>query len=86
MTAFEKGGETSSLKQNSGRKRKLSDWDGRTLMWIVQKDHKNTAPKITAELYEHLENPVSSNTLKRELRKTGLHGKVAIRNHFKMNV
>ena len=38
MTAFEKIGKTSSLKQKSGKKRKLSD----------RKDYKNTAPKITA--------------------------------------
>ena len=31
MTVFDKEGKTSSLKQNSGRKRKLSDKDRRTL-------------------------------------------------------
>ena len=34
MKAFVK--KTSSLKQNSGRKRKLSDGDRRTLTWIVK--------------------------------------------------
>ena len=29
MTAFKKEGKTSSLKQNSERKRKLSNWDRR---------------------------------------------------------
>ena len=57
MTAFEKERKISSLKQNSGRKRKLSDSDSRTLTWIVKKNHKNTAPKITRELNDHLENP-----------------------------
>ena len=47
MTAFE--------KQNSGRKRKLSDRDSRTLTRIVRKDRNNTAPKSTAELYDLLE-------------------------------
>ena len=51
MTAFEKEGKTSSLKQNSGRKRKLSDRDRRALTWIVRKDHQNTAPYITAEVW-----------------------------------
>ena len=37
MTTFEKEGKTSSLKQNSGRKRKLSDKDHQTLKWIVRK-------------------------------------------------
>ena len=67
ITVFEKEGKTSSLKQNSGRKLKLSDRDRRTLTWIVRKDHSYTAPKITAELNDHLENPVSSKTVRREL-------------------
>ena len=54
MTAFEKERETSSRKQNSGRKWKLSDRDCRTLRRIIRKDHKNTAPKITVELNDHL--------------------------------
>ena len=61
MTAFEKERKTSSLKQNSGRKRKLSDSD----RWIVRKDHENTAPKITAELNDYLQNPVSSKNCKK---------------------
>ena len=39
MTAFEKEEKAFLLKQNSGRKRKLSDRDRRTLTWIVRKDH-----------------------------------------------
>ena len=78
MTAFEKKGKTSSLKQNSGRKRKPSDRDCRTFTWIVWKDHKNTAPEITVELNDHLENPVSSKTVGRELHKAGCHWKAAI--------
>ena len=63
MTAFAKEGKTSSLKQNSGRKQKLSDRDRQTLTQIVWKDHKNTALKITAELNDYFENPVSSKTV-----------------------
>ena len=81
MTAFEKDGKTSSLKQNSRRKQKLSDRDHRTLMQIVRKDHKNTALKITAELNDHLEKPVSSKTI-RELQKVGFHGRAAIRKPY----
>ena len=58
MIAFEKEGKTSSLKQNSGRKRKLFESDRWTLTWIVRKDPKNTAPKITAEHNDHLEKSV----------------------------
>ena len=62
------------MKQNSARKRKLSDKDSRTLMRTVWKDHKNTAPKITADLNDHLENPVALKTVKRELHKAGFYG------------
>ena len=60
MTAFEKEGKTFLQEENSGRKRKLSSRDRRTLMRIVRKDHKNTAPKIATGLNDHLENRVSS--------------------------
>ena len=73
ISPFEQG-KASSLKQNSGRKRKLSYKSCRTLKWIVWKEHKNTAPKITAEVNDHLENPVSSTTVMRELHKDGFYG------------
>ena len=79
MTAFEKEGKNSSLKQNSGRKQKLSARDCQILTQIVRKDHKNTVPKIKAELNDHLENPVSSKTVRRELHKAGFHGRAEIR-------
>ena len=79
MTVFEEEEKTSSLKQNSGRKRKLSDRDHRTLRWIVRKDYKNTALKIIAELNDHHKNPISTKTLKRELYKAGFHRRAAIR-------
>ena len=60
MTAFEKEGKTFSLKQNTRRKRKLFDRDSRTLTRIFRKDDKNTAPKITAELNDPLEDPIFS--------------------------
>ena len=82
MTTFEKEGKTSPLKQNPGRKRKLSDRDRRTPTSIVRKDHYNTAPKITVELNDHLENPVSSKTIRRDLREAVFHGKVAIRKPY----
>ena len=39
MKAFEKEGKASSRKQNSERKRKLSDRDYQILRRIVRKDH-----------------------------------------------
>ena len=82
MTTFEKEGKTSSLKQTSGRKRKLSHRDCRTLRGIVRQDHKNTAPKMTAELNDHLENPISSKTVRKELHKAGFHRTAAIKKQY----
>ena len=73
MTAFEKEGKTFSLKQNSGRERKLSDRDLRTLTQFVRKGQKDTVPKITVELNDPLEKSVSSKTV-RELLKAGFTG------------
>ena len=82
MTTFEKDGKTSSLKQNSGRKRKLSDKNRRTLTRIVRKNHQNTALKITAKLNNHLEGVVSSKKERRELHKVGFHGRAANRKPY----
>lgn len=79
MTAFENDGKTSSSRENSGRKTILSDRDRRTLIRNVQKEPKTTAPKITAMLNNSLINPVSTQTVRRELHKAGFHGRAAIR-------
>ena len=71
-----------SLKQNSGRKRKRSERDRRTLTWIVWKDNKNIDPKFSADLNDHLKNPVSTKTVRRELYKAGLHGRTAVRKTY----
>ena len=64
-TVFEKERKTSSLEQNCRWKQKLSDKDCRTPRRIVRKDPKNTAAKMTAELNDHLEMPVSSKMVKK---------------------
>ena len=46
---------------------------------VVQKADKNTSPKITVEFNDHLENPVSSKTVRREQYKGGFHVRAAIR-------
>ena len=86
MTSFEKERKTSPLKHNSGRKRKLADRDRQALMRNVRKGHENTAPKITAELNDHLENPVSLKPISRELHKAVFHGRASIRNNIKVNL
>ncbi len=75
MTAFAKEGKFHSLKQNTGRK--LSDRDRWTLTRIVKKDHQNTA-----EIHDHLENPVSSKTVRRELHKPRFYGIAEIRKPY----
>ena len=82
MTAFEKEGKTSSLKQNSRRKEKLFDRDHRILTRIVRKDHKNTASKITTELNDHYENSVSPKTVRREQHKAGFHERATNRKPY----
>lgn len=82
MSAYQNHGKTSSDKSNSGRKKKLGDRDRRVLKRIVSKNHKTTAPKVTAELNQHLANPVSTKTVRRELHGAGYHGRAAIAKPF----
>ena len=72
MTAFEKEEKTFSLEQNSGRKRKLSDRNRRTLTRIIRKDYKNTA----------LKKPGSLKAVRRELHKAGFHDRAAVRKPY----
>jgi hypothetical protein len=44
----------------------------------VLKNHRTTAAKVTAELNIHLEDPVSTKTIRREFHKSNIHGRVAI--------
>ena len=69
----------SSAKHNSGRKSKFSERDRRTLHRIFRKDCRTTAHKITSELTEYLQNPVSTKTVRWEFYKWTLQGRVAFR-------
>ena len=82
MPAFEKERKKLSLKQKSGRIRKLSNRNCRTLMRIFRKDHKNTALKNTAELNDLVENPVFSKAVRRELHKAGFLRRAEIRKPY----
>ena len=79
MTAYEKEGKTSYAKHKSGRSSSLSERNRRTLNLIVRKDHKTTASRIMEELNEHLERPVSTKTVRRELHKSRFYRRAAIR-------
>ncbi|MBJ5636527.1 hypothetical protein JGG87_25165 [Salmonella enterica subsp. enterica serovar Typhimurium] len=78
MTAYNVHGTTSSARHNSGRKTKLTARDRRTLKRIVTARRKTTARKGTAELNAHLQNPVSTHTVRMELHKQHIHGRAAI--------
>jgi transposase len=77
MSASTNHGKTTSAKRNSGRKSKLTERDRRTLRRIILKKH-STAAQVTPELNIHLEDPVSTKTVGRELHKSNIHGRAAI--------
>jgi transposase len=69
MLAYMNHGETTSAKRNSGRKTQLTE----TMRRVVskkKKQHITTAAQVTAELNIHLEDPVSTKTVRRELHKS----------------
>lgn len=76
MSAYHQEGRTNRI--NCGRKRKLSERDVRVLTRIVSKKHKTTVAQITAELNVHLNSPVSTKTVRRELHRVNIHGRAAI--------
>ncbi|MED6277329.1 hypothetical protein CHARACLAT_012265, partial [Characodon lateralis] len=78
MSAYHQEGRTTSNRINCGRKRKLSERDVRVLTQIVSKKHKTMAAQITAELNVHLNSPVSTRTVRRELHRVNIHGRAAI--------
>ncbi|XP_042897250.1 uncharacterized protein [Parasteatoda tepidariorum] len=79
MTAYTQRSKTSSAKQNSGRKEKLSERDRRVLKRIVMSKKKTTAAKMTAELNQHLDSPVSTITVSRYLHKENINGTILIK-------
>jgi hypothetical protein len=78
LTAYTNCGKTSSAKRNSDQNPKVSARDYHTLKKIVSKNHRTTAAKVTAELNIYVEDPVSTNTVQRELHKSSIHCRGAI--------
>ena len=74
LSAYCKRGKTTSDKTNCGRKRKLSQRDASVLKIIVSKKRKTTAERVTAELNTHLDSPVSTKTVRRELHRANIYG------------
>ncbi|GFT90799.1 transposable element Tcb1 transposase [Trichonephila clavipes] len=79
MTAYNKCGNVTFGKHNSGRKRKLTDRDKRVLTRIVARKRKQSLSQITSEVNSHLRNPISARTVQRELHASNLYGRVGIR-------
>nr|XP_042902664.1 uncharacterized protein LOC122270201 [Parasteatoda tepidariorum] len=74
MTAYMKEGKTKSSKQNSGRKSKLEDRDRRVLQRVVARKHKQSLSEITSDKNSHLQDPVSTRTVQRELHEANIYG------------
>jgi transposase len=64
MSACTNHGKTTSAKRNSGRKSTMTETDRCILRRIVSKNHITTAAQVTAELNSHLEDPVSTKTVR----------------------
>ncbi|GFT21564.1 transposable element Tcb1 transposase [Trichonephila clavipes] len=79
MTALTKEGKMTSLKHNSGQKSKLADRDRRVLKHILTRKHTQSLSEITFEMNNHLQDPVSTKTVTRELQAANIYGRVAIR-------
>ena len=77
MTAYTTHGKTTSGKRNSGRKKSISDRARRVLKRIVTRNRRATAAQVTEELNQHLPQPVSTITVRRELHDMNLRGRVA---------
>jgi transposase len=64
MSVYRNLGKTMPAKRNSGQKSTLTERDCCTMRRIVSKNHTTTAAQVTAELNIHLEDNVSTKTVK----------------------
>jgi predicted transcriptional regulator len=74
MWTYTNHGKTTSAKKNSWRRSTTTERNRLTLRRIVCKTLRTTA----AEPNIHLEDPVSTRTVRRELHKYNIHGRVAL--------
>jgi len=73
MTAYAYHWKTSPAKRNGGRKTKLSERDRCILKRVVSKNHRAAAATQNSS-----EDPVSTKTVRRDLHKSNINGRVAI--------
>jgi transposase len=74
MSAYTYHEKTTSAKRNSGRKSTLTGIDRHAMRRIVSKNHRTTAAQVTAEVNIHLEDSISTKTVRRELHKSNAYG------------
>ena len=79
MAEFKKHRKPSSNHSNSGRTSKLIDRYRRAIKCGGGKKFRTTGAKVTVELNQHLNTPVSTKTVRRELNNAGYNGRAAIR-------
>jgi hypothetical protein len=70
-------GRQHQRKRNSGRKSTFTERGRHTLRRIISEYHTTTAAQVTAELNIHLEGPVYTKTVRRQLHKSNIHGRAA---------
>jgi transposase len=70
LSAYMNHGKATSAKGNGGRISTMTKRDRRTLRTIASKNHRSTAANVTAELNIHLQDLVSTKTVRRELHKS----------------
>ncbi|KAF2881502.1 hypothetical protein ILUMI_24659 [Ignelater luminosus] len=67
-------------KSRSGRLRKTTKIEDDAVIIVSKLNRRLTAPEITAHLNTRREDPVSVSTIKRQLRKAGLFGRMVVKN------
>jgi transposase len=73
MSEYTNHGKTTSVKRNSGQKSTLTERDHCIVRRPISKNHRTTVAHMTAELNIHLEDPVSTKTVRHELHKSNIH-------------
>jgi hypothetical protein len=75
MSTYINHGRITSVKRNNWQKSTLVEKDHCTLRRSVLKNHRTTTPQVTAELNIHLEDPVSTKTIRCDLHKSNINGR-----------
>jgi len=78
LTAYINHWKISPAERNSDGNPKLSERDRQTLKKIKSKNHRTAAANVSAEFSNHLEVPVFTKTVQRELHRSNIHSRAAI--------